>query len=136
MRWSIIIWLLWSGNSDAGDKCFCQPAYNNVIYEEDTEVVNVINRHLPLTKGFKAKEKGLDEIVFEKVWKELLTAIPIDSKPPEMRKFQFVKNWPTVPAAQIVRRQTQQIQQATQTQTITAFINQQLIIENGVLTIR
>lgn len=127
----------------AGDKCFYAPTLQpyqsySVPYAYDYEVekVNVVTNQLSISPVKTPQKDILGEMAFQKVWKELTDAIPIAPAPQTLRKFQFVRNWPTVPAQQRVQRQQQQVQLATTTQVLQGVVRQSIVVEGGVTVVQ
>lgn len=106
MRTCII--LLFSLPAFAGEKCFCegipqlgpnQKYSKPYVYDHEIDKLEVINQQLNVSPLHRPQQDVAAEKAFLKVWSELMDAVPIPPAPKPLKQFQFVRNWPTVPAA-------------------------------------
>ncbi len=134
MKFSIISLLVFACAAQAGDKCFCPP---NAAYhvDYDIEQLNVVTKYLRLYPANVQKKDQLTEYAVARVLAEVEEAIPISPKKDYLRKFEFVKDWPVTPNAQVVRRERVQATQ-TVTKTLYGVVRQTVVVENGVTIVK
>jgi len=91
---SILITFVFCSNLVGGDKCFCP-----------------VDHSPPPMK----QQLHQNEVLFQEIWNEVISAIPITPTQKITRKFSFVKNWPSVPTSQkqTITTQTLYINQNT-----------------------
>lgn len=122
----------------ADDKCFYQPSYGEPYYvksyDDEITTINVVNRQVSLSPLKVAKPDPLVDKALKHQWELVTGAIPISPAPQNLRRFQFVKNWPTVPAAQRVQNRSAQVVQ-TETRILTGVVRQNLVIQGGTVVV-
>ncbi len=133
----VVILLHISTTVHAGNRCFCKPYYQPYYQVQDVQKVYVINKVLKLSplKQDVIENQAVD-LIIQKIFDDVKSAIPLPEKTQSVpRKFEFVNTMPTIPSKQTQTRQQQTIQTQTITQTLYGVVQQNLVVQGGVVSV-